>query len=93
MRQHFGRSRVLRGSWAEGFDFSVHHREEFYAVGHQATFSELIVHLTKAAQEITGCNHILWTSPVTPLFNEEQFVSISPQFKEYQRHQQLHSFP
>jgi len=69
--------------WAENaYEFSVHHREEFYAVGHQASFSELIVHLTKAAQEITGCNHILWTSPVTPLFNEQQFINCILHYKE-----------
>ena len=55
--------------------FSVHDRSEYFAIGHQASFSQLIVHVTKATEELTGCKHILWTSPVTPLFNEDQFIN------------------
>jgi CMP-N-acetylneuraminic acid synthetase len=62
--------------------FQVHDREEYFAVGHQASFSELIVHVTKAVEGLTNCKHILWTSPVTPLFNEQQFINCILHYKE-----------
>lgn len=67
---------------ALSYNFQIHNREEYFAVGHQATFSELIVHVTKAVEALTDCKHILWTSPVTPLFNEQQFINCILHYKE-----------
>ena len=69
--------------WAKLLNFSIHKRPEYYASAHNATFSELVKLLANEVNEsMNGIDHILWTYPVTPLFDEHQYYSAILSYKE-----------
>lgn len=53
-------------------------RDEFYADGHRATFSQLITHVVSNLD----CEHVAWTPFVVPFFDEEQFSASFTRYKE-----------
>lgn len=75
---------------AEASGFTFHKRPEFYASGHQATFSELVTFLVQEAEKVLDFEHVLWTYPVTPLFDEHQYYSAVLNYNEHVKHSNKH---
>jgi len=63
---------------AEKIGATVHYRDPYFAEGHLATFSELIVHVVGNINS----EHIAWTPFVVPFFDAEQF---SASFESYEK--------
>ena len=54
----------------EGEGVNIHFRDPYYADGHKASWSELIVHLVSPI----NTEHIAWTPCVCPFFDETEFI-------------------
>lgn len=59
----------LIAEYAEKSGAQVMWRDPFYADGHRATFSELIVHVVEGLHS----EHVAWTPFVVPFFDENEF--------------------
>tara|TARA_R110000803_G_scaffold176202_1_gene238688 strand:+ start:329 stop:1024 length:696 start_codon:yes stop_codon:yes gene_type:complete len=71
---------------AKEYGFTVHERSDFYSSGHMATFSELVVHLVQEAEKVIEFDEVLWTYPVTPLFDEHQYYSAIMKYNDKVSH-------
>lgn len=75
---------------AKEYGFTTHKRPDYYASGHIATFSELVTFLVKEAEAVIDFDHVLWTYPVTPFFDEHQYYSAILKYVENVKHTNKH---
>lgn len=63
---------------AEEEGVSIHHRDEYLADGHKASFSEVIVGIVKDIPH----EHIAWVTCVVPLMNPQEYLQGFREYKE-----------